>query len=131
MRRSPPRGARFTPWPRPSEERRSAPPPTMAGPMESPRTTFALGPLEVSFRRREDNVRLGVLGSLAVHVLVISVLIVAVPRKKADAEAEIAPTAKSAIPITFVDPLPRQPKPRQDEIVSNKPPPSTRPKPLR
>ncbi len=99
--------------------------------MESPRTTFALGPLEVSFRRREDNVRLGVLASLAVHVLVVSLLIVAVPRRKAVVEAEMASAAKPSIPITFVDPLPMQPKARQDEIVSHRPPPSTRPKPLR
>ena len=62
----------------------------MAGPMESPRTTFALGPLEVSFRRRDDNVRLGVLGSLVVHVLVILLLTVVVPNRKT-VVAEVAP----------------------------------------
>jgi hypothetical protein len=99
--------------------------------MESPRTTFALGPLEISFRRREDNVRLGVLGSVVVHVLVIALLMVAVPSRKAVVEAEVAPQTKSSIPITFVDPLPRQPKPKQDEIASRTPPPAARAKPLR
>ena len=99
--------------------------------MESPRTTFALGPLEVSIRRREDNVRLGVFGSLAAHVVIIALLIVAVPQRKPVSEAEIAPPAKSPIPITFVDPLPKPPKPRQDEIISHTPLRSTQPKPLR
>lgn len=99
--------------------------------MDSPRTTFALGPLEISFRRREDNVRLGVIGSLAVHVLVIALLIVAVPPKKSGVAAEIAPSANPPVPITFVDPLPQRPRPRQDEIFSQKPPPAARLKPLR
>jgi hypothetical protein len=99
--------------------------------MDSPRTTFALGPLEVSFRRRDDNVRLGIFGSLAVHVLVIALLIVAVPAKKPVVEAETARAANPSIPVTFVDPLPRPPKPRQDEIVSRKPPPAPSVKPLR
>jgi TonB-like protein len=103
----------------------------MAEPMESPRTTFALGPLEISFRRRDDNVRLGIVASLAMHVLVIALLIVAVPSKHGAVDAIVAAAAKPSIPITFVDPLPRPPNPRQDEIVSRRPPPAAPVKPLR
>jgi hypothetical protein len=99
--------------------------------MDSPRTTFALGPLEVSFRRREDNVRLGVFGSLVAHALVLVLLIVAVPPKNPVVEAELARAAKPSIPVTFSDPLPPPPKPRQEEIVSHRPPPATAVKPLR
>jgi hypothetical protein len=102
----------------------------MTGPMESPRSTFALGPIEVSFRRREDSARWGFFGSLAVHILAIVLLFFA-PPKKAAVEVEIAPKAAPSIPVTFVDPLPRPPRPPQDEIVSHKPPATTTVKPLR
>jgi hypothetical protein len=103
----------------------------MAEPMESPRTTFALGPLEVSFRRRDDSVRPGFFGSLAVHILAITLLIFAVPPKKAAVDVEIAPAVKPSIPITFVDPLPSPPRPRQDEIASRRAPATAAVKPLR
>jgi hypothetical protein len=99
--------------------------------MESPRTTFALGPVEVSLRRREDIARLGLFASVAAHALLIALLIVAEPPKRHIVEPEIAPTPKPTIPITFVDPLPRPPKPRQDEIASHRPPPAAPLKPLR
>ena len=102
----------------------------MAGPMESPRSTFALGPIEVSFRRPEGSVRWGFFGSLAVHMLAIALLFFA-PPKKAAVDVEIAPKATPSIPVTFVDPLPRPPRPSQDEVVSNKPPATTTAKPLR
>jgi len=102
----------------------------MAGPMDSPRTTFALGPFEISLRRREDGVRLGVLSSLAVHVVVIALLMVAVPTHRDAADAVPQPKVERTIPITFVDPLPPQPKPKIDEIASRKPPPAPHAKPL-
>lgn len=103
----------------------------MAGTMESPRTTFALGPLEISFRSREDNVRLGVLGSIVVHLMVIVLLMVATPYRKAVVEAEVAPRERSPVPITFVSPQPTPPRPQREEIASRIPPPSASAKPLR
>jgi hypothetical protein len=99
--------------------------------MDSPRTTIALGPLEISFRRREDGAPAGVLGSLGLHVLVIALLLVISSRQKTQVEAELKRPEKSPIPITFVDPLPRPPKPPQDEIASRRPPPAMPSKPLR
>ncbi len=98
--------------------------------MESPRTSFALGPVEISLRRNGEGPRVGMLGSLVVHVLVIAVLLVAVPDRKIAVEAEFAPTTKSPIPMTFVDPLPQLPRPQRDELASRIPPPVTRDKPL-
>jgi len=97
--------------------------------MESPRTTFALGPFEVSLRRREDGARLGVLGSIAVHVIVIALLMIAVPSHKDAVEAEARPKSEPTIPITFVNPLP-PPRPKVNEIAARTPPPAPRAKPL-
>lgn len=102
----------------------------MAGPMDAPRTSFALGPLQITLRRREDGARLGVLGSLTVHVLVIALLMVAVPRAK-NVESELPPKAEPTIPITFVSPMPVVPKPKVDEMDARRPPAAVRPKPLR
>jgi hypothetical protein len=99
--------------------------------MESSRTTLSLGPVEVSFRRRDDNVRLGVLVSLVVHALVMALLTVVVPGRKVDGEAAIAPQTRPSIPITFANPLPVRPKPQRDEIALRTPPPAARSKPLR
>jgi hypothetical protein len=99
--------------------------------MESPRTTIALGPLEISFKRREEGGRLGVFGSLAVHALVIALLMVVGQRQKTAVEAERAQPTKSPIPITFVNPLPKQLKPRPEEIDSRRPRPAAQSKPLR
>lgn len=103
----------------------------MSASMESHRTSFALGPVEISLRRDEEGPRLGVLGSLVVHVAAIALLLVGVPPRKSAVETEVAATAKSPIPVTFVDPLPRPPKPQRDELASRIPPPVTRAKPLR
>ncbi len=103
----------------------------MAGPMESPRTTIALGPLEISFRRREDGGPAGVFGSISLHVLVVALLLVISSRQKSQVEAELTRPKESPIPITFVNPLPPTPKPPQDEIASRRPPPPARAKPLR
>jgi outer membrane biosynthesis protein TonB len=99
--------------------------------MESQRTTIALGPLEISFTRREEGGRLGVFGSLAAHALVLALLMLVGSHQKSVVEAEITPPTKSPVPITFVDPLPRQPQPRPDEIAQHRPPPPTQAKPLR
>jgi len=99
--------------------------------MESPRTTVALGPIEISFQRRDEGGALGVFGSITVHALVIAVLMLVGSRQKTAVEAEVARAAKSPIPITFVNPLPPQPKPKPDEIAARRPPPRPAAKPLR
>ncbi len=99
--------------------------------MEPPRTTISLGPLEISFQRREEGGGFGVFGSLAMHVLVVALLLVVGSRQKTNVETELKPPERSPIPITFVNPLPRPPKPPQDEIVSRTPPQAPRAKPLR
>jgi TonB C terminal len=99
--------------------------------MDSPRTTISLGPLEISIRQRDDNVRLGVLASVVVHVLIVAVLLMAVPRTKTPAELKLAAAAATPVPITFVNPLPPLPKPRAQEIDARKPPPAASRKPLR
>jgi hypothetical protein len=99
--------------------------------MESPRTTVALGPIEVSFKRRDEGGALGVFGSLTVHALAIALLMLLSSHQKTVVEAETAAAAKPPIPITFVNPLPPQPKPPPDEIAARRPPPPAKAKPLR
>jgi hypothetical protein len=99
--------------------------------MDSPRTTLALGPLEISIRRRDDNVRLGVLLSFVAHLLFLLLLTFAVPHRRSQAEVEPPATATTPIPISFVNPLPPLPTPRRDEIDSRTPPPKASLKPLR
>ena len=99
--------------------------------MESPRTTIALGPLEISFQRREDGGAVGVFGSLGVHVLVIAILLIIGSRQKSPVEAEIVRPKESPIPITFVSPLTKPQEPPQAEISARRPPPASRAKPLR
>jgi hypothetical protein len=74
-----------------------------------------------------------VLGSLAVHVLLVALFMVGVPRRESAVEAEPLPTLQPRIPITFVEPRLSQPKPkpRVDEIASRTPPPALQAKPLR
>jgi len=106
----------------------------MTGPMEPPRRTIALGPLEISFRRREDGAPAGVFGSLGVHALVIALLLIMSSHQKTQVEVELARPKEQPIPITFVNPLPPLPKPKmptQDEISSRRPPPPAQAKPLR
>jgi hypothetical protein len=100
--------------------------------MESPpRTTIALGPLEITFTRREEGGRLGVFGSIVVHAIVIALLMFVGSRPKTVVQAENPPPSKSPIPITFVNPLPPQPKPQQEAFAMRRPPPSAQAKPLR
>jgi hypothetical protein len=106
----------------------------MAEPMDAPRTTVALGPFEISFRRREDTVRVGVLLSIVVHILfLVLVTIAAREHQAAVVRAEEVAKANPPVPITFVSPLPPAPKPKPpvDEISARKPPPQAQPKPLR
>lgn len=110
----------------------------MRVPMDSPRTTIALGPIEISLRRREDSVRLGVLASLVVHMLIVALLLVATHEHRiaVAVATEAATRAAPTIPITFVNPLPPvappvKPEPKVDEIASRIPPPAASLKPLR
>jgi hypothetical protein len=99
--------------------------------MDSSRTTIALGPLEITFNRREEGGRLGAFGSLAVHAVIIALLMLVGSRPKTVVEPEVTPAARSPIPITFVNPLPPQPRPKADEIATRRPPPAAQAKPLR
>ncbi len=99
--------------------------------MDSTRTTFALGPLEISFRRREDSVRAGILLSVVLHVLAVLLLTFAVPHHGARATVEAAQASPPPVPITFVSPIPPQPRQRQEEIATRRPPAPAQPKPLR
>jgi hypothetical protein len=99
--------------------------------MDSSRTTIALGPLEITFKRREEGGRLGIFGSLALHALIIALLMLIGSGPKTVVEPEIIPVARPPIPITFVNPLPPQPRPKQDEIATRRPPPAAQAKPLR
>ena len=105
----------------------------MAGPMETQRTTLSLGPLEISFRRRDDAVRIGLVASLVAHVLVIVLLTAVVPYRRPVVEPEARPL-QPPVPITFASPLPSpqapQQKPRPADIDARKPVPPTA-KPLR
>ena len=107
----------------------------MAGPMETRRTTLALGPLEISFRRRDDAVRLGLIGSFVAHAFLLVLLTIAAPHRQATVEAQRSAGTSPPVPITFVDPLrslPKpQPKPKPSEIDARKPPPQATAKPLR
>src|SRR5262245_6043838 len=98
----------------PCRERIQTPPPTMTGRMESQRSSFALGPLEISFKRRDEGgARYGWLGSLVMHVIVIALLMSpAAQRIQNPAVPEPVPQPKPPIPITFVDPLRPPPAPK-------------------
>lgn len=103
----------------------------MAGPMESPRTTLALGPLEISIRRRDDNVRRGVLASLVAHALFVAALMFVTPPHKSVVDVDAIRAANPPIPISFANPLPPPPAPKTDEIATRRPPPAAELKPLR
>jgi hypothetical protein len=99
--------------------------------MDSARKTLSLGPLEISIRRREDGVRLGILASFAIHALIVLLFTIELPGPRTALEAEAVARATPPVPITFVDPLPAPPKPERDRIDARRPPPPARPKPLR
>jgi hypothetical protein len=101
--------------------------------MESQRTSFALGPFEISFKRREDGARFGWLGSLATHLIIIALLMTSGRQHRPPPVAEAVPQIKPDIPVTFVDPLrpPPQPKPPAEPVVKKTPPPPAAAKPLR
>jgi len=102
----------------------------MAEPMETRRTTLSLGPLEVSFRRRDEAVRIGLVASVVAHALVIFLLTTVVPNRRPVLEAEARPTTTAPVPITFVDPSRSQPKPKPVDIDARKAAPLAA-KPLR
>jgi TonB family protein len=107
----------------------------MPEPMDSPRTTLSLGPFEISIRRADDEPRLGLPGSIVVHVLLLVIaLLISTHAKKVERAVEAA-AAKPPIPITFVNPLPPRPVPKPPQppptLDVQKPPPASRVKPLR
>jgi hypothetical protein len=104
----------------------------MTPPMESTRTTISLGPIELSFRRNEEGRRIGLPGSIAVHVVIAALAMVLTAHvKRAPTEPERVPTPSPPIPITFVSPIPPAPAPTPPAIEARKRPVPDSPKPLR
>lgn len=105
--------------------------------MEPQRTTLSLGPFEISFRRREDTVRIGLFGSLIAHAVLLLLFTFVIPHQHPRAEAEAVAKTSPPVPITFVNPLPSPPKPKPppapktEAFDIRKPPPQASTKPLR
>ncbi len=103
----------------------------MTVPMDAPRRTISFGPLEITIKRRGEGVRLGVAGSIVVHILILLLFIVAPPvRHVARVREAPPPPQEPHIPITFVEPPQLRPTPPVAEITK-RPPPATANKPLR
>lgn len=105
----------------------------MVEPMdEAPQTRLALGPIEISLRRRgDDDVRrIGVPGSILVHVAVVLLLLILTPYRRIPHEAEAVLAAQPPLPITFVNPFP-PPAPTRPVPEIQKPPPPPAAKALR
>ena len=98
--------------------------------MESPPTRIALGPFEVSYRKREGERRLGAVGSLVIHVIVIGVLLVVTPDRRAVDRDDVAPAPRPPVQITFTNPYTPPPQPPPANVKKTAPPPPAR-KPLR
>jgi len=97
---------------------------------EAPQPRLALGPLEISLRRRgpDDVRRIGWPGSILTHVVILILWLVLTPFQRATPVNEVVPAPEPQVPVTFVDPFPRPapaPPPRPA------PPPSAAAKPLR
>ncbi|HJQ97894.1 MAG TPA: energy transducer TonB [Candidatus Polarisedimenticolaceae bacterium] len=98
---------------------------------QAPQTRLALGPLEISLRRRgPDEVRrIGVPGSLVVHVAVLLLWILLAPYSNVEREKDIVLAAEPQVPVTFVNPFPPQPppqplKPQPRQEIRKTPPPA-------
>jgi len=103
----------------------------MTRPMESPRTTYSLGPIELTIRRNEGGRRVGLPGSIVVHVVVVALaVLISSHVKKTPVEREPVKQPSPPIPITFVSPIPAAPAPKPP-MELRRPPPATAAKPLR
>ena len=107
----------------------------MIEPMEeAPQPRLALGPFEITLRRRgPDEVRrVGVPGSIVVHLAIISLWLLLAPYTRVPEEKEAVLAAEPPVPITFVSPFPPPPPPQPQPVpeIHRAPPPAAT-KPLR
>jgi hypothetical protein len=107
----------------------------MTEPMESPRTTLSLGPLEISIRRGDEGPRYGLPGSVFVHAaIVLLAMLISTHTKREIAKEEEAKAREVPTPITFVSPLPPPPVPAPRPVpqtMDMRKPPAAQAKPLR
>jgi hypothetical protein len=107
----------------------------MTPPMDSPRTTISLGPIELSIRRNDEGLRFGLPGSIVVHVLIVVLAVLISGHVSPTKQAEAMKATSPPIPITFVSPIPPPPAPKvppqPQSFDARKPPPRPVPKPLR
>ena len=105
----------------------------MGMPMDdAPQTRLALGPLEITLRRRgpEEVRRVGVPGSLVVHVAVLLLWFFLAPYSNVEREKEAVLAAEPQLPVSFVNPFPPQPQP-PPQPRKTPPPPAAPPKAMR
>jgi len=97
---------------------------------EAPQSRLALGPLEITLRRRGANEirRVGFPGSIVVHIAVVILWLILAPYSHVEREKEAVLAAQPPVPITFQNPFPPQPPP---ERRKSPPPPAAMPKELR
>ncbi|HEX4825039.1 MAG TPA: TonB C-terminal domain-containing protein [Candidatus Polarisedimenticolaceae bacterium] len=105
--------------------------------MDAPRTTISLGPFELSIRRNEEGRRVGLPGSVGVHILILALaLLISAHTAKTAREKEKVLAQETPIPITFVSPIPepqvpKPPAPKAPPVDMRKIPPQAANKPLR
>ena len=101
---------------------------------EAPQPRLALGPLEISLRRRgQDEVRrIGVPGSIVAHLAALILWMVLTPYTHVPGEKEAVLAAEPQVPVTFVNPFPPPtPPPQEVPEIRRAPPPVASAKPLR
>src|SRR5262245_53880423 len=104
--------------------------------MDAPRTTISLGPIELSIRRNEEGRRIGLPGSIVVHILTLVLALLISTHTSKVAQQEKLKQEPAPIPITFVSPIPapavpKPPAPKPPAIDARKIPPQPTNKPLR
>jgi outer membrane biosynthesis protein TonB len=102
---------------------------------QAPQSRLALGPIEISLRRRgpDDVRRIGVPGSVLVHVALLCLWLFVSPYTHVAQEKEAVLAAEPPVPVTFVNPFPAQPPrpPQPPPEIRKTPPPAPAAKPLR
>jgi len=101
---------------------------------EAPQPRLALGPLEITLRRRgpDDVRRIGVPGSILVHLVLMIVWLLLAPYTHVPEEKEAVLAAEPQVPITFINPFPPPPPPPTKSVAEIRtPPPAVSAKPLR
>jgi len=108
----------------------------MTPPMDAPRTTISLGPIELSFRRNEEGRRVGLPGSIVAHIVTLALAFLISTHTSRTVRQEKMSPPPTPIPITFVSPIPepsvpKPPAPKAPAIDARKIPPQPTNKPLR